>query len=53
MGLPVDSMYWRGWRASQAGTSIVIANGLDDARQRGTEHPQDGSRCHCGQPPLT
>lgn len=53
MGIPVDSMYWRGWRTSQAGTSIVISNGLNDACQSGTEHSQDSSGSHCGQAPLT
>lgn len=53
MAVPVDGMYWRGRCASQAGTSIVISDGLNDARQRGTEHSQNSSRSHCGQAPLT
>jgi hypothetical protein len=46
-------MYWRGWCASQAGTSIVITNGFNDACQCGTEHSQDSSHSHCGKTPLT
>lgn len=53
MAIPVDGMYWRGWGTSQAGTSIVIPDGLSDARQCGTEHSQNSSCSHCRQAPLT
>lgn len=53
MGIPIDSMYWRGRCTSQAGTGIVITNGFNDTRQCGTEHSQDSSCCHRRQAPLT
>lgn len=52
MGIPVDSMYWRGWCASEAGTGIVISDGFNDPRQRGAEHSEDSRCSHCGQAPL-